>query len=72
MLKNPSISNAKWGTGSNFNSTSNTAATMPYMIYMSDSGIVLQLKDIKIIDGENPTIASINSAYNYKIVLMKV
>ena len=72
MLKNPSISNAKWGTGSNFNSTSNTAATMPYMIYMSDSGIVLQLKDIKIIDGENPTITSINSAYNYKIVLMKI
>ena len=60
-----------WGTGSTFNST-NLFGSFPLYVYLNENDISINIRDIKMLDGETPTISNITGTYNIKIVLMKI
>lgn len=64
--------NGKYGTGSCFDSVSYVSGAIPAAIILNESGITINIKNINIINGENPYVAVPSSDFKFKIVLMKL
>lgn len=74
MFQNSNTANGTWGTGTTNDSASYVRGSLAGGVYINNSGVHIDLKNILLLDGEYPTIPTFASTvtFNYKIVLLKV
>lgn len=74
MLQNSSTQNGTWGIGTTNDAASFVRGTINNCVYINNSGIHIDTKNILLSEDSYPYIPDIASTvtFNYKIVLMKV
>lgn len=74
MLQNTKTQNATWGTGTTLDTASYVRGTLEHCVYLNNSGVHIEARNIMINNNENPQIVVFHSnvTFNYKIVLMKI
>lgn len=74
MFQNSLTQNNTWATGTTNDSSSYVRGSLAGGVYINNSGVHIDLKNILLLDGSYPTIPDFgtNVTFNYKIVLMKV
>lgn len=74
MIQNNNTQNGTWGLGSSLDTSSYVRGTLQHSVYINNSGIHIDAKNIVISNGASPSVSTFSSSntFNYKIVLMKV
>lgn len=71
LLLNSHNKPENWGYGSTMDSSNSLTGCFPVKVYLKNTNAIITVKDIEIIDGQNPTIIS-PPDLNFKLVLMKI
>lgn len=72
MLQHPTNPNYFWGNGSTFDSTGAINGCLPVRVRLGSDDINITSKIIGLTNNETSAVTDITTAYNYKIILMKI
>lgn len=72
MVQNTKSQIGTWGTGTIFNSSGYLTGALPCKATISQNGVTIEIKNIVLMEGQNPLMSNINATFNYKIILMLI